>query len=91
MMNQSNKSKNGSSLRNNNMSNKTNESTPSIVPSEEVVTRTESKSQLIRRLFFKDGMSVKDISSKTMIRYQMVRNVVKAEQDKIELAQLRNK
>jgi len=73
------------------MSNKTNESTPSIVPSEEVVTRTESKSQLIRRLFFKDGMSVKDISSKTMIRYQMVRNVVKAEQDKIELAQLRNK
>jgi len=62
-----------------------------IVPQEEVITRTESKSQLIRRLFFTEGMTIKEIASKTAIRYQMVRNVVVSEKDKRELAELRNK
>jgi hypothetical protein len=66
------------------MSTKTNSTTePTIKREEETVVRLESKSQLIRRLFFKEGLPIKDISSKTGIRYQMVRNVVKSEQDKI--------
>jgi hypothetical protein len=52
----------------------------------ETITKLESKSALIRRLYFKDGMTIGTISKATKIRYQMVRNVVKAEETKALLA-----
>jgi hypothetical protein len=54
--------------------------TPTAVPKALTIERVENKSEMIRRMFFDENKSVATIAKETTIRYQMVRNIVKAEE-----------
>jgi hypothetical protein len=64
-----------------------NDDTTKVEPQIIKIERTENKSEMIRRMFFKEGIAIKDIAKTTNIRYQMVRNIVIAEQEKINKTQ----
>lgn len=61
-----------------------------VGPMNLVIERPENKSELIRRLHFESGLDAKTIAKNTNIRYQMVRNVIVAENTKRELAAARS-
>jgi hypothetical protein len=51
----------------------------------------ESKSAFIRRMHFTEGLPIKDISKRSGILYQMVRNIVRTEEDKRLIQSLQSK
>jgi len=57
-----------------------------LVAQTKIVERKENKSELIRRCFFDEGMSIATIAKESGIRYQQVRNVVVNEKAKREAA-----
>ena len=75
---------------NKNESNKS-ESTPIEQPQVLKIERVENKSEMIRRMYFNEGKTVKEIHHLTSIRYQMCRNIVEKEKLQRELTELRQK